>query len=110
MGKLISERLRPPTQNDYTLKNTFDAANPIKSISDDLLAHGYEFASFYVESAFTNVPVQRTLKIIEHGIYNKKLVTTNLQKFTQRKLMRAIIQQIAILPKYGQDALIIRRP
>ena len=41
-----------------------------------------------MESLFTNVPLQRTLKIIEDRIYNKKLVKTKLKKSTLRKLIR----------------------
>ena len=41
-----------------------------------------------MESLFTNVPLQRTLRIIEDRIYNKKLVKTKLKKSTLRKLIR----------------------
>ena len=88
VGKFISELLQPLTQNEYTLKDTFDAANRIKAISPALFAEGYTFVSFDVESLFTNVPLQRTLKIIEDRIYNKKLVKTKLKKSTLRKLIR----------------------
>ena len=74
VGKFLSELLQPLTQNEYTLKDTFDAANRIKAISPALFTEGYEFVSFDVESLFTNVPLQRTLRIIEDRIYNKKLV------------------------------------
>ena len=88
VGKFISELLQPLTQNEYTLKDTFDAANRIKAISPALFAEGYTFVSFDVESLFTNVPLQRTLKIIEDRTYNKKLVKTKLKKSTLRKLIR----------------------
>ena len=85
VGKFISELLQPLTNNEYTLKDTFDAANRIKAIPPALFTEGYEFVSFDVESLFTNVPLQRTLKIIEDRIYNKKLVKTKLKKSTLRK-------------------------
>ena len=88
VGKFISELLQPLTNNEYTLKDTFDAANRIKTIPPALFTEGYEFVSFDVESLFTNVPLQRTLKIIEDRIYNKKLVKTKLKKSTLRKLIR----------------------
>ena len=88
VGKFLSELLQPLTQNEYTLKDTFDAANRIKAISPTLFTEGYEFVSFDVESLFTNVPLQRTLRIIEDRIYNKKLVKTKLTKSTLRKLIR----------------------
>ena len=88
VGKFISELLQPLTLNEFTLKDTFDAANRIQAISPALFAEGYEFVSFDVESLFTNVPLQRTLKIIIDRIYNKKLVKTKLKKSTLRKLTR----------------------
>ena len=80
--------LYPLTLNEFTLKDTFDAANRIQAIPPALFAEGYEFVSFDVESLFTNVPLQRTLKIIIDRIYNKKLVKTKLKKSTLRKLIR----------------------
>ena len=74
VGKFISELLQPLTLNEFTLKDTFDAANRIQAISPALFTEGYEFVCFDVESLFTNVPLQRTLKIIIDRIYNKKLV------------------------------------
>ena len=41
-----------------------------------------------MESLFINVPLQRTLRIIEDRIYNKKLVKTKLKKSALRKLIR----------------------
>ena len=43
--------------------------------------------SFDVESYFTNVPLQRTLKINVDRIYDKKLVKTKLKKSTLCKLI-----------------------
>ena len=46
----ISELLQPLTQNEYTLKDTFDPANRIKAISPALFAEGYEFVSMFLSS------------------------------------------------------------
>ena len=88
VGKYISELLQPLTQNEFTLKDTFDAASRIELIPSELFDQGYKFVSFDVESLFTNVPLQRTLEIIIERIYNKKLIDTNLKKSTLRKLIR----------------------
>ena len=45
-------------------------------------------SSLDVEFLFTNVPLQRGLKIFVDRIYNKKLVKTKLKKSTLRKLIR----------------------
>ena len=79
--------MQPLTQNEFTLKDTFDAANRIKSIPPDLFIQGDKFVSLDVESLFTNVPLQRTLNIILARIFNKKLIDTNLRKSTLRKLI-----------------------
>ena len=44
--------------------------------------------SFDVESLFTNVPLNRTLKVIVKRIFTDKLINTNLSKNTLRKLIR----------------------
>ena len=40
-----------------------------------------------MESLFTNVPLERTLAVIERRIYNEKEVPTTLRKTTLRKLI-----------------------
>ena len=85
VGKYISELLQPFTQSEFTLKNTFDATDRIKSIPPDLFIQGYKFVSLDVESLFTN-GLQRTLNIILDIIFNKKLIDTSLKKSTLRKL------------------------
>ena len=54
VGKYISKMLNPLTLNDYSLKDTFDAANRIKSIPRDLLNNNeYALISLDVVSLFT---------------------------------------------------------
>ena len=66
--------LNPLTQNDYSLKGTFDAANRIKNIPKDLLNNNeYALISLDVVSLFTNVPLKRTVNIILDRIYKHKL-------------------------------------
>ena len=61
VGKHLSSLLFPLTQNQYTLKDSFDTANRIRAY---LLTYttdqGYRFVSFDVESLFTNVPCHLT--------------------------------------------------
>ena len=87
VGKYISELLQPLTQNEFNIKDTFNAANRIKSIPPDLFTQGYKFVSLDVESLFTNVPLQRTLNIILDRIFDKKLINTDLKKSTLRKVI-----------------------
>ena len=41
---------------------------------------GHIFASFDVESLFTNVPLQRTINIVLDRVYNNKLTAPQLKK------------------------------
>ena len=53
----LSSLLQPLTKNNYTLKDSFDTANKIKSIPSEIFEDGYQFVSFNIESLFTNVPL-----------------------------------------------------
>ena len=61
VGKYLSELLNPRTHNDYSLKDSFDAATRISRIlpqgrdNDD-----YMFISLDVASLFTSVPLKKT--------------------------------------------------
>ena len=58
------------------VKDSFDAANKIKSIPQDILDERYKFASFDVGSLFTNVPLQGSIKLSLDRVYNNKLIPT----------------------------------
>ena len=55
--KFLANLLNPLTLNDFTAKDSFDAANKIQQISKELFDSGYRFVSFNVTSLFTNVPL-----------------------------------------------------
>ena len=87
VGRFLSTLLQPLTLNEFSLKDSFDAAQRIKSIPKQLLEKGYKFVSFDVVSLFTNVPLDFTVKIILNRIYNDKLLRTNICKNTLKKLI-----------------------
>ena len=64
IGQYLSSFLQPLTVNNYTLKDSFDAANKIKSALSEIFENGYQFVSFDVESLFTNVPLNKAINII----------------------------------------------
>ena len=88
VGSYLTELLNPLTQNEFIIRDSFDAANKVKSIPPEVLDDGYIFVSFDVESLFTNVPLQRTINIILDCVYNNKLVATQLKKRTLKKLIK----------------------
>ena len=84
---LLTEFLNPLTQNKFIIRDSFDAANKIKSVSPEVFDDGYIFASFDVESLFTNVPLQRIINIVLDRVYNNKLTAPQLKKWTLKKLI-----------------------
>ena len=83
------------TINNYTLKDSFDAANKIKSVPSEIFEDWCEFASFDVESLFTIVPLNKTINIILDRIYRQKLLKTNLKKRTIKNLLLDLCTKIA---------------
>ena len=79
--------LNPLSLNEYHLKDSFDAADKIKAIPDQLYDEGYQFVSLDVKSLFTNVPLNKTIDVILDRVYNKKLIVTTLKKRTLKKLI-----------------------
>ena len=87
IGQYLSSLLQLLTINNYTLKDSFDAANKIKSVPSEIFEYGYQFVSFDIESLFTNKPLNKTINIILDRIYWQKLLKTNLKKRTMKKLL-----------------------
>ena len=87
IGQYLSSLLQPLTINDYTLKDSFDAANKIRNVPSEMFEEGYQFVSFDVEFLFTNVPLNKIINIILDRIYRQKLLKTNLKKRTMKKVL-----------------------
>ena len=87
IAKYLSNLLHPLTENNFTVKDSFDAANKIQAIPSELFDEGYRFVSFDVTSLFTNVPLKRTSKIILKRIYEDKVIHTTLRKRAMKKLI-----------------------
>ena len=84
----LTELLNPLTQNEFIIRDSFDAADKIKSIPADVFDDGYIFASFDVESLFTDLSLQQTINRILDRVHNNKLITTQLKKRTLEKLIK----------------------
>ena len=61
VGKFITTLLNPLTANEYNLKDSFEAAERIKTIPNHLYEEGYRLVSFDVKSLFTSVPLNKTI-------------------------------------------------
>ena len=95
MEKFLANLLNPLTQNDHSAKDSFEASSRIQNISLTLFEQGYVFVSFDVVSLFTNVPLDRTIKIILKRSYEDKLITTTLKKRTMKKLITDVCKKSA---------------
>ena len=87
IGKFISSLLNPPTLNEFSLSDSFDAVSSIKNIPAHLFPEGYQFVSFDIESLFTNALLSRTFNIVLDRIYNKNLINTTFGKRTLKKFI-----------------------
>ena len=85
IAKYLSNLRHHLTENEFTVKDSFDAANKIQAIPSELFDAGYGFVRFDVTSQFTNVPLNRAIKIIMKGMYEDKVIHTTLRKRTMKK-------------------------
>ena len=95
MEKFLANLLNPLTQNDHSVKDSFEASSRIQNISLTLFEQGYVFVSFDVVSLFSNVPLDRTIKTILKRSYEDKLITTTLKKRTMKKLITDVCKKSA---------------
>ena len=86
VGKFLTLLLNLLTQNVYSIKNSFEVLDCIRSIPTELFDEGYRYFSFDVTLLFTNVPLNKTINIILHRIYKENLVKTNMRKSTLKKI------------------------
>ena len=87
IGKFLTSLLNPLAQNEYVVKDSFEAAAKINSISFDEISDEYTFVSFDVESLFTNIPLKKTIEIILNRVYSEKKISTTLSKRSLEKLL-----------------------
>ena len=93
VGKFLTN-INPLTQNDYTVKDSFEAVNMINKIPPELFDQGYQYFSFDITLLSTNVPLNKTINIILEQIYKELLVNTKLQRKTLKKLIKDSLQSL----------------
>ena len=87
VGKYLAQLLYPLTNNEFTLKDSFEAAKHIQDTPSSLLVNGYKYVSFDIEILFTNVLIKKTINIILTRIYNDHTISTNLKMHSLKKLI-----------------------
>ena len=85
LAKFLVSKLTPLTTNEYTLKNSYEFANYIKTIRN---SNRLIMCSFDVESLFTNIPLCETIDIIISKLYpNQDSVYEGLSKAQFKDLL-----------------------
>ena len=96
VGKYIIRLLNPLLQNEYSLKDTFDAAECIKKKPKELIRNEeYTLISLNVVSLFTNVALRKTVNIILDHVYDQKPIKTTLSKNILKNLILDTCQKTA---------------
>ena len=90
IDKYLSNLLSPLTHNDSSVKDTFEAVNKICSVPPELFKKGYRYHSLDAVYLFTNVLLNRTIKIILKRVDEEKLLVKKLRKGTLKKLIKNI--------------------
>ena len=87
IAKYLANLLNPLTLKKYSLKDSFEAVDIIQTKPQELFSEGYNYISFDVVSLFTNVPLDKTIRIILNHVYEEKVLITTLKKRTMKKLI-----------------------
>ena len=76
LAKFLFPLLEPITKNNFTVKNSFELSKEIYEQDSE-----YFMASLDVESLFTNIPLEETIKICCDSLYkNKEFLSKGLVK------------------------------
>ena len=88
VGKCITKLLTPLAQNEYSLKDNFDAAESIKRMLKELIKNEENTLILLdVVSLLPNVPSGKTVNIFLDLVYNQKLIRTALSKKVLKNLI-----------------------
>ena len=93
ISKYLVEQLQNLTINNYTIKNSYEFANFVKSVKH---ANQYTMCSFDIKSLFTNIPLNETIDICLRELFqndnsfylnfNKKQFNSLLQLATKNNI------------------------
>ena len=72
LAKFCDQLLKPLTNNEYTIKDSFSFAKEVLEFDASLF-----MASFDIKSLFTNIPLTETLNLCVQNLYN--ISSTNLK-------------------------------
>ena len=86
LAKFLVPLIEPITKNNFTVKNSFEFSKEICKQNPE-----YFMASLDVESLFTNIPLEETIKICCDSLYKNQELLRNISKNQFEKLLRAAL-------------------
>ena len=75
LAKFLNPILSPLTTNEFTVKNSFDFVEEVVNYD-----HNLYMASLDVESLFTNVPLEETIKNCVNNLFSSNFYSGKLSK------------------------------
>ena len=90
VGKFLTNLRNPLTQNDYTVKDSFETVNMIRKIPPELSDEGYRIS-------FTNVPLNKTINIMLERIYKENFVNKVTKKHFKEADKRLLYKDYVFL-------------
>ena len=82
LAKFLVPILKPLTENEYTVHDSFSFANDVRKLSSKNL-----MASLDVESLFTNIPLEETIDNIINDLYLSTEKVHNFEKHELKQLL-----------------------
>ena len=82
LAKFLVPLIEPITKNNFTVKNSFEFSKEICKQNPE-----YFMASLDVESLFTNIPLDETIKICFDSLYKNQGLLSNISKNQFEKLL-----------------------
>ena len=82
LAKFLALMLEPLTTNEYTIRSSFTFAEELQSFDSKLV-----MARFYIQSLFTNIPLQETIDLCVENLFKDKTHVDNLSKDSFRELL-----------------------
>ena len=86
LEKFLVPLIEPITKSNFTVKYSFEFSKEICEPNPE-----YFMASLDVESLFTNIPLEETIKICCDSLYKNQELLCNISKNQFEKLLRAIL-------------------
>ena len=92
-AKVIANYLKPLCQNKYKIANTQSFPSTLREQTH--LSLDEEYISYYVESLFTNIPVDETISNIINEIYQKNKLSQVCSKIIFKRLLYKLATEVS---------------